>query len=212
MDSQLFYELLGYFASVLIAISLLMRSVFRLRVINLIGAACFVVYGVLIAAYPIAILNGVIVGINLYYLWEMWQTENYFTILETEHDSSYLRKFLDFYKEDIQRFFPSFDYSLTEQHLVWFTLRDLIPVGLFIAKPQGTDGLFVQLDYVIPGYRDLQPGNFLYFEQTEHFREQGVTHLETTPETKEQRDYVKKMDFKPMTSDEGEVVYRRSIS
>ncbi len=210
MSSQLLYELLGYLASVLIAISLLMRSVFRLRLINLIVAVCFVIYGVLISAYPIAAVNAVIIGINLYYLREMRQAENYFTILQTEHDSSYLHQFLDYYREDIRRFFPSFDYSSTEQHLVWFILRDLVPVGLFTAEPKDSAGLFVHLDYVIPGYRDLQPGRFLY-QQAKLFQEQRITHVETIPETEEQRDYVERMGFEPEASEGGEEVYRRSV-
>lgn len=210
MSSQLLYELLGYLASVLIAISLLMRSVFRLRLINLVGAVCFVVYGLLIAAYPIAAVNAVIIGINLYYLREMRQAENYFTILQTEHDSAYLHQFLDYYREDIGRFFPSFDYSPTEQDLVWFILRDLVPVGLFIAEPKDSGRLFVHLDYVIPGYRDLQPGRFLY-QQAERFREQEITHIETMPETEEQRKYVERMGFEPEASERGEEVYRRSV-
>ncbi len=210
MSSQLLYELLGYLASILIAISLLMRSVFRLRLINLIGAVCFVIYGVLIAAYPIAVVNAVIIGINLYYLREMRQAENYFTILQTEHDSAYLHQFLDYYREDIRRFFPSFTYSPTEHDLVWFILRDLVPVGLFIAEPEDSGRLFVYLDYVIPGYRDLQPGRFLY-QQAGRFREQGITHVETIPETQEQRDYVERMGFESVRSEVGEEIYRRSV-
>jgi hypothetical protein len=73
--------------------------------------------------------------------------------------------------------------------------------------------LLIQLDYVIPGYRDLQPRTFLYHEQTERFRAQGISHLETIPETEAQRDYVRRMGFVPVTSAprEGETIYRRSI-
>lgn len=208
MDSSTIYELIGYVASILVAVSLTMRSVLRLRVINLAGAACFLAYGLLIAAYPIAVVNGIIVGINLYYLREMQQAENYFSILETDHDTAYLQRFLSFYEEDIHRFFPSFDYSSTERDFVWFILRDLVPAGLFIAEPRGQNTLFVHLDYVIPGYRDLRPGSFLYEEQAERFESRGIEYLETVPETKEQREYVERMGFTP---EDGQV-YRRSVS
>ena len=62
MDTHLLYELIGYLASVLVALSLTMRSILRLRLINLLGAAFFTVYGLLITAYPVAFLNGLIVG------------------------------------------------------------------------------------------------------------------------------------------------------
>lgn len=206
------YELIGYGASVLVAVSLTMRSILKLRIFSLAGGFVFTIYGILITAYPVVILNVFIVGINLYYLYEIKRSENYFSILETDHDAAYLQKFLSFYSEDINRFFPSFDYSPKEQYLVWFILRDLVPAGIFIAEPKGPDGLFVHLDYVIPGYRDLRPGAFLYEEQAERFESRGVEYLETVPETKEQREYVERMGFTPATSEEGKNVYRRNIS
>jgi predicted ABC-type sugar transport system permease subunit len=63
-----FYELLGYSASVFVAISLMMRSVSKLRVINLVGATLFTIYGLMIGALPVAALNFFIVLVNLYYL------------------------------------------------------------------------------------------------------------------------------------------------
>lgn len=211
MDAGLIYEVIGYLASILVAVSLTMRSILRLRVINLVGAAFFTAYGLLISAYPVAFLNGLIVAINLYYLYEMRRAENFFTLLETRHDAAYLRMFLDFYAEDIKGFFPSFDFSPSEGDLVWFVLRDLVQVGLFVAEQKGPDGLLVHLDYVIPGYRDLRPGEFLYEEQAGRFEERGITHLETVPQTEAQRGYVERMGFAPATSREGEEVYRRSV-
>ena len=43
MDAVDFYEMLGYSASVMVAVSLMMRSINKLRVINLIGALLFTV-------------------------------------------------------------------------------------------------------------------------------------------------------------------------
>lgn len=211
MDAGLLYELIGYLASILIAISLAMRSILKLRVINLIGAAFFTAYGILISAYPVAFLNGLIVAINLYYLYEMRRAENFFTLLESRHDAAYLRMFLDFYAEDIRRFFPTFDFSASESDLVWFVLRNLVPVGLFVAERKRTDGLLVHLDYVIPGYRDLRPGEFLYEEQAARFEAHGISYLETVPQTDAQRDYVELMGFVPTKKDEGSTVYRRTI-
>ena len=58
-------QLLGYAASILIATSLLMRSIVRLRLINMAGAATFSVYGFLIGAYPVAALNLMTTAINI---------------------------------------------------------------------------------------------------------------------------------------------------
>ena len=49
----------------------MMSSILKLRVINLVGAALFTVYGLLIGAYPVAVMNLFIVLIDLYYLRDM---------------------------------------------------------------------------------------------------------------------------------------------
>lgn len=74
MDFVMSFELLGYMASVFVAVSLMMRSLVKLRVINLVGAVLFTVYGLIIAAYPVAIVNGFIVLVNIYYLQQTWRT------------------------------------------------------------------------------------------------------------------------------------------
>lgn len=61
-------EWLGYAASLLVVMSLLMRDIKRLRYINLVGSILFVIYGILIAAYPVAVMNFVATLINLYHL------------------------------------------------------------------------------------------------------------------------------------------------
>ena len=78
MDSSMIYEIIGYSASALVAISLMMSSIVKLRVINLIGAALFTLYGLLIGAYPVAVLNFTIVLIDLYYLRETIKSKVYF--------------------------------------------------------------------------------------------------------------------------------------
>ncbi len=81
------YEIIGYIASALVAISLMMSSILKLRVINLIGAAFFTVYGLLIGAYPVAVVNFIIVRIDLYYLYEIFAAKEYFALLEVPNDS-----------------------------------------------------------------------------------------------------------------------------
>jgi hypothetical protein len=45
-----------------------MRSLNKLRIINLVGALLFTVYGSILGAYPVAALNAFIVLVNVYYL------------------------------------------------------------------------------------------------------------------------------------------------
>ncbi len=61
-------EWIGYLASVLIAVSITISSSFYFRILNLIGSACFVVYGLFIRSWPVAIINAYCFGINIFHL------------------------------------------------------------------------------------------------------------------------------------------------
>ena len=41
METYVIYEIIGYVASVLVAVSLMMSKIVQLRIVNLIGAATF---------------------------------------------------------------------------------------------------------------------------------------------------------------------------
>src|SRR5215207_5616444 len=125
-------ELIGYLGSILVAISLMMRSLLRLRLINLIGALFFTIYGLMLGAYPVAFLNGLIVLIDLYYLFQMWRQKDFFTLLEVLPKSKYMQAFVDFYKDDILEIIPTYTRNTDEDLLCFFILRNMMPAGLFV--------------------------------------------------------------------------------
>ena len=104
-------ELIGYIASVLVAVSLMMSGIVKLRIINLIGAILFTSYGLVIKAYPIVFVNGLICVVNIYYLYDIFKAREYFKILESAHDSEYLNYFLKFHEAEIKKYIPSFSFA-----------------------------------------------------------------------------------------------------
>ena len=185
METRLLLELIGYIASALIAVSLMMSSILRLRLINLVGAAIFALYGLLIHAYPVAVLNGLIVAVNAFHLVKMLRAKQFFQLLKLRPESDYLRYFLHFYRADIARVMPDFDYRPVQNQMTLFVLRDCAPVGVFIAEQKPDGVLRVILDFVIPGYRDLKLGRYLFVEQADVFRDRGVREIVVAPRTKE---------------------------
>ena len=90
-------EIIGYTGSVLIATSLTMKNIFKLRKINLMGAITFAVYGLVLPAYPVLVLNSFIIIVDIYYLAGMYLRKDAFNlmpVLDPAHP--YLNKFLDF--------------------------------------------------------------------------------------------------------------------
>ncbi|SDH47215.1 inner membrane protein [Vibrio xiamenensis] len=66
-------EIMGYAASIMVAISLTMKDIKKLRVINFIGCALFAIYGTMIGAWPVVVTNGFIACVNVYFLTKMKQ-------------------------------------------------------------------------------------------------------------------------------------------
>lgn len=64
-------EWVGYAASILVAISLFMKEIIKLRIINIFGCILFVIYGFGVKAYPVGVINSIIIFINLYYLYKL---------------------------------------------------------------------------------------------------------------------------------------------
>jgi hypothetical protein len=204
MDSRAWLEIVGYAASGLIAISLMMSSLLRLRLINLVGAAGFATYGLLIQAYPVAVLNSVIVFVNLYHLRRLLRAKEFYQLLQVRPDSDFLRHFLKTYRAEIQRILPDFDYQPTEKQLTLFILRECTPVGVLIAEHKSPETLRVVLDFVIPRYRNLHVGRFLFIEQAQFFRDLGVKEIVVQPRTKQFGAYLVEVGFEPTDRRMGE--------
>jgi len=85
----------GYFASVVVLISLTMSSIVKLRWINLIGAIMFSSFGFMIGSLPTGLLNLGIVFIDIYYLYIIYTKKEDFAMVEAEMDSKYFKHFID---------------------------------------------------------------------------------------------------------------------
>lgn len=59
------WEILGTIASVIVLISFLMKGETKIRLVNIVGAICFVVYGIMIGAFAVWLLNGTLVFIHI---------------------------------------------------------------------------------------------------------------------------------------------------
>ncbi|GGY94401.1 MULTISPECIES: YgjV family protein [Shewanella] len=61
-------DVIGYSASLMVALSLMMKDIVRLRWVNLCGCGLFVAYGVAIASWPVVSMNAFGACVNIYYL------------------------------------------------------------------------------------------------------------------------------------------------
>ncbi|WP_187759724.1 YgjV family protein [Thiospirochaeta perfilievii] len=188
-----YVELIGYLASILVAISLTMSKILRLRIINLIGAATFSVYGFLLGAYPIFFVNSFIVCINIYYLIKMFRNRDVFDILNAKSNREYLNRFYEHYQKDIKHYFPNFVEEDLDKYKSIFILRNMRPVNLVVFNEQSDGIVEILLDYTILEYRDFLNGEYLFslFKKNETNENQLVT----KSNSKEHIKYLKKLGF-----------------
>lgn len=205
-----YHEIIGYVGSVLVAVSLSMKNIRLLRQINFLGAFAFSLYGFLIGAMPVFILNGYIAVIDIYYLYKIYKTKEDFNIIpasEKEHD--YLKLFLDFYIKDILKFFPGFKRKEIKNLKCYFMLRNLRPVGLLAFEEISESKIKIHLDYVIPDYRDLKTGKYLYNKESEYFKSNGYKEIITDSDVPKHIKYLKNIGFKKLA--EGNSTYVKNI-
>ena len=101
-------EMVGYLGSILVVVSMLMSSVIKLRVINTIGSGIFALYALIIHSYPTALMNVCLVTINIYNLVKLGRKDQSYDLIDAKSDDGLLNYILDYYRDDIRKFFPDF--------------------------------------------------------------------------------------------------------
>lgn len=210
MDTALLYELVGYLASALVVLSLVMASVLRLRIIGFAGAVVFSTYGALIGSIPVLVTNLAIILVHGYHLSRILRdrsADSYFEVVRWPISGVYLPRFLDFHAQDIRRSQPGFE-GLRDDHLAWVVLRDAVPVGLVLARHDGSGTAHIDLDYVTPEHRDFAAGTTL-FDSGSVFAADGISEVVASAETELHRRYLERMGFTPAGAGE---TWRRTVT
>jgi hypothetical protein len=188
-------EIIGYVASAVIVTSLTMTSVLKLRIIGLIGAFSFGLYGVLIGAIPVIITNAVIMGVHAFYLREMLGIKEYFRLLEVNANSAYLRYFIDFYQHEIRSRLPGFVLRDSPTHVRIFILRNAVPAGLLIADCRPDGSMIIDLDFVRPEYRDFKVARFLFTPGSGALAGRQIDRVYSPRGTEAHQRYLRRMGF-----------------
>ncbi|MEO6820121.1 MAG: hypothetical protein ABI204_10365 [Ginsengibacter sp.] len=170
-------EGLGYLATLLLAISLVVNNDLKFRWINAAGCFTFMVYGILIDAVPIIITNALLFGINLYYLFRLYRADEDFELIEFQGDERLVHKFLSFYKKDINNYFPDYQHDPLSNTFNFVILRDLVIANIFVAHLDSAGEAIVKLNYTVPKYRDYKVGKFLFDKNNEYLISKGVKKL-----------------------------------
>jgi len=192
-------EIFGYCASAIIAYSLTRSSIVRLRSINLLGASSFCIYGIIINAYPVALLNGFIALTNVYFLSRLLlNTQRQFSILKVARPSNYVDFFLDYHQQEIKHLFPRFMRDAMNDNRDYFFLTERTEVvGMLSGYAKDAENYVVDFDFVIPAYRDCRLGHFTLGHGQELARKFNYKNIVALADSYEHEAYLSNIGFSP---------------
>jgi hypothetical protein len=188
---------IGYFASALLALSLIVTNALKFRWLNTFGCITFIVYGVFINAFPVIVANTILLCINIFQLIKLYTIKETFEMVAVKDNDELVEKFLSFYKKDIKYFFPQFNYAQTGQKRIGFVvLRDLSIANIFIARLKDDGNAIVEINYTVPNYRDYKVGRFIFEKENDYLLQKGIKQLvyEQVTNTNHEH-FIKKMGF-----------------
>jgi hypothetical protein len=195
---------LGWVGSALLVYSLLQARVLRFRVLNLAASLVLVVFNVLIDVWSMVAMNAVIAAINVWHTARLLRTrhdDRHYEVVPIGRDEPYLRHVLDLHRKDIERFNPDLDLDAATRAnadaLSFLVLAGGETVGAVLAHRTGRDGeAQVDLDYVLPRYRDFTPGEFVY-RAGGPFPRSGVRRVLAPPRMLGADRYLSDVGFRP---------------
>jgi len=197
---NIWLEWIGYIGSFVIAISLTMSSINRLRWYNMVGALIISFYGFAIGALPVGILNLFIVLTDLYYISKIYSRRAEFKFMSVSPTDIYLRYYLRFHRKGIAKFFPDFRESMLSDPdgkkniLTYLIIRNAVVVGV-LAGVKNNKILYIYLDYVGAECRDLGAGNYLFKKHKNLLTKQGIEQVICASGVPKHQHYLKKMGF-----------------
>lgn len=193
-----FLDLFGYLSSFVILVSLTMSSIIKLRWINLVGAALFTIYGVMLKSVPTAFLNFGIVIIDIYYLFKLYSKKEDFKLVEVSEDSELLEHFYKNNSKELLEYFG--DNKIGSDEKVFFMLRNNYTAGILIGTEE-KETLKIKVDFVTEKYRDFKLGSYFFNENTEELKKRGYKKVYSKALHEKHKEYLEKIGFKMVDKD-----------
>jgi hypothetical protein len=192
-----FLSIIGWGGSALVVVSLLQTRILRLRVLNLIGCIVLIGFNAAIEVWPMVGMNVVLAVINAVHLWRLLRhrhDEEEYAVLEVGASDTYLDHVLNTHAKDINRFNPGF--APTDSPYAFLVQHGERTVGVVLAHDAGDGRAQIDLDYVLPKYRDFTPGEFVY-RRSDVFTDHGFRQVLASPKMRDSSPYLAKVGFHP---------------
>lgn len=188
-------SIIGWAGSALVVVSLLQTRILRLRLLNLLGCVVLTGFNLAIGVWPMVGMNVVLVAINIVFLWRLLRHRHdagEYAVLQVGRSDAYLEHVLATHSRDISRFNPGF--TAARSPYAFLVQHGDRTVGVVLAHDAGGGRAQIDLDYVVPEYRDFTPGEFVY-RRSDVFTGRGFRQVLAPPRMRESASYLSKLGF-----------------
>ena len=90
--------------------------------------------------------------------------------------------------------------------------RNMIPVGIFSIKIKDANRAQILMDYIVPKFRDLKFGAYLYEKKSYFFRDKDIKELEVITNVPLHEKYLLKLGFKKIKNpDDNQNIFLKEL-
>ncbi len=186
---NIYLEIFGYIGTALVIFSMTRTSVKSLRIFNICGGAISTVYSIFCNAWPIVVMNVILIVINIFQLIRLKKVKASLKCVRTNFDNETVKYFFEQNGNDISVFFPDFSEKKAAD-VCYLTYLENEIAGIFVARQEGEE-LIAEIDYTTPKYRDLSVARILFSK----LADDDVKSVRTKTTVAQHKAYLTKMGF-----------------
>ncbi|MFN8242410.1 MAG: YgjV family protein [Ferruginibacter sp.] len=203
---------LGYLASLMLIIALLVTNDIKFRWFNTAGNVAFIIYAIVLHALPVLLTNTILLGINLFHLVRIYRHQENFDLIEFSGEEKLATKFTSFYRQDIASYFPAFEQEGLKGRLNFVVLRDLVIANMFSATLRENGDAEIFLNYTLKKYRDYKVGRFIFEKEKKFLQSKGIKRIVyyNVP-NKNHAAFLEVMGFEKTVISEGQNIYIKPL-
>ncbi len=158
-DYKILVEIFGYIGTALVIVSMMMTSLLKLRIINILGSVISLIYSLICNTWPIVIMNLCLILINVFQIIKQYNYTKNIKIKKLNQLDQSILLFIDYHKEKINELFSQYLLDLNKKEIFAFYNNYQI-VGIIIGTKK--DNIFnIEIMYFEESYKYIINKNFL---------------------------------------------------
>ncbi len=173
--SPVLIEALGYAGTLVILVSLMMKSLVKFRWINAVGSLLLVAFAIATGSWPVVAMNLGIIAIDLYFIARLSSMPREYKLVAAERDSALLLYFYAQNRGEITALFG--ETAFADARYFTYFVRGSEVAGLFAWRDSVPGECLVSVDFVTPRYRDTSIGRYFFGNQLPAFRDRGYSRI-----------------------------------